>query len=164
MTITMEQLRAIDPTRYPTPTKLIVGLPLQQVTSVQVTGKEGFFIIQWAPQTNVQGYRIAVMSDNNLANPNIGMFVAYGAPTARYDYMVGNIALTRNFAVQAFREDEFGPFSVIKSATSSLMTAAGSTEPTNPASAPASNPPPPGGGFGGGGGGDYGGRTVISTI
>lgn len=164
MTVTMEQLRAMDPTRWPTPTKLPIGQPIPQVTSVQATGKEGFFIIQWAPLNGVQGYRIAVMSDNNLANPNIGMFVAYGAATARYDYLVGNIALTRQFAVQAFREDEYGPFSTIVSATSRLTTDAGSAEPTNPASSPTSSPPPSGGGYGGGGGGEYGGGNRILQL
>lgn len=154
---TMEEIRAQDPTRFPTPTKLLVGQPLQKVINVQATGKEGFFIIQWAPQTAVQGYRIAVMTDNNLDKPNIGIFVAYGSVAARYDYNVGNIALTRQFAVQSFREDEFGPWSAIVSATSNLLTVAGSAEPPNPAAPVQSVPPPGGGGYGGGGGGDYGG-------
>lgn len=163
--MTMEEIRAQDPTRWPTPTKLSVGQPIQQVINVQATGKEGFFIIQWAPLTGIQGYRIAVMSDNNLDAPNIGIFAAYGAVAARYDYLVGNIALTRQFAVQGFREDEFGPWSAIVSATSNLTTAAGSVEPTNPASAPPANPPPGGGGYGGGGGGDYGykGSRLLNT-
>lgn len=156
MTVTLESIRTLDQTRWPNPTKLTIGMPLAVPTSIQVTGNTGFFVIQWATVPGAEGYRIAVMSDTNLANPNIGMFIAYGQKTARYDYMVGNIVLTRNFAVQAFRLEEFSAFSSIASATSLLMTAAGSTEPTNPASSPGSGQPPGGGGTGGGGG-EYGG-------
>src|SRR5215510_13782592 len=110
MSPSLKDIRLIDQTRYPNPTKLIIGQPLAKPINVQVTGKEGFFIIQWAQVDFAQGYRIAVMTDNNLNAPNIGLFAAYGGKTARWDYLVGNIALTRNFAVQAFRDDEYGPF------------------------------------------------------
>lgn len=148
MTMTLAELRTLDAARYPTPTKPVTSNPVPAVSSFQATGKEGFFIVQWAPVAGVTGYRIAVMTDKELDTPNIGIFTAYGEKTARFDYLVGNIALTRNFAVQAFHDSDFGVWSAIKSATSSLMTAAGSAEPTNPAGAASSSSPPPSGGGG----------------
>lgn len=152
MTMTLAELRTLDAAKYPTPTRPIIEDPIPAISSFQVTGNTGFFNIQWAPISGMTGYRIAVMSDTNLANPNIGIFYAYGEKQARYDYLVGNVALTRNFAVQAFKDSDFGQWTAIKSATSALMTAAGVTEPTNPASPPSSNPPPPSGGTGSEGG------------
>src|SRR5262249_35003643 len=125
MTVSLKDIRLIEQVRYPAPTKLIIGQPLTAPVNPQATGKEGFFIIQWAAVIGAQGYRIAVMTDNNLDKPNIGLFSVYGQPVARFDYLLGNIVLTRNFAIQAFREDEYGPFTKIVSATSSLMSAAG---------------------------------------
>ena len=146
MTMTLAELRSLDAAKFPTPTKPITENPIPSVSSVQITGKEGFFIIQWAPITGMTGYRIAVMTDKELDTPNVGIFCAYGEKSARYDYLVGNVVLTRNFAVQAFRDADFGPWSAIKTATSRLTTDAGSAEPTNPASPVSSNPPPPSGG------------------
>lgn len=158
MTMTLEELRALDAAKYPTPTKPVFENPIGTVSSVQITGKEGFFIVQWAPMAGMTGYRIAVMTDKELDTPNIGIFTAWGEKSSRYDYLVGNIVLTRNFAVQAFRDVDSGPWSAIKTATCALMTTAGSAEPTNPAPPASSNPPPPSGGGGGGGGGGVGGR------
>lgn len=158
MTMTLAELRTLDAAKYPTPTKPVFENPISTVSSIQVTGKEGFFIIQWSPISGMTGYRIAVMTDKELDTPNIGIFTAWGEKSSRYDYLVGNIALTRNFAVQAFRDVDSGPWSAIKSATCSLMTAAGSAEPTNPAPPASSQPPPPSGGGGGGGGAGPGGK------
>jgi len=161
MTMTLAELRTLDAAKYPTPTRPIFNDPVSAPSSFQVTGKEGFFILQWASVAGATGYRIAVMTDKELDTPNIGIFFAYGEKTARWDYLVGNIALTRNFAVQAVRDVDFSPWSTIKSATCSLMTAAGTGEPTNPASPPVSNPPPPSGGGAPGGGGHFTGGNPL---
>jgi len=91
MTMTLTELRTLDAAKYPTPTKPIFENPVPTVSSVQITGKEGFFIIQWSPISGVTGYRIAVMTDKELDTPNVGIFYAYGERSARYDYLVGNI-------------------------------------------------------------------------
>lgn len=146
MTMTLDQLRALDASKYPTPTKPLTNDPVPVPSSFQVTGNTGFFVIQWAPIVGVSGYEIAVMTNKELDTPNIGIFTEYGSKSARHDYLIGNIVATRFFAIRAFRDVDFGPWSVIKSAASILMTTAGAGEPANPASPPSSNPPPPGGG------------------
>lgn len=132
-----------DPKRWPTPTSPITSMPVPVPSSFQVTGKEGFFIVQWAPISSVDGYDIAVMTNLELDTPNIGIFRQMGYFTARWDYHVGNIVLTRFFAVRAFKDVDYGKWTAIKSATCALTTAAGSAEPTNPASPVTSTPPPP---------------------
>jgi len=78
MTMTLAELRTLDAAKYPTPTKPIFENPIPSVSSFQVTGKEGFFIVQWASMAGMTGYRIAVMTDKELDTPNIGIFYAYG--------------------------------------------------------------------------------------
>jgi hypothetical protein len=98
--------------------------------------------VQWAPIADVTGYRIAIMTDKELDTPNIGLKTEMGGKASYHDYLTGNIALTINFAVQAFRDQDYGAFSAIVSATSSLMTAAGAAAPASTAPPPSSTEPP----------------------
>ena len=90
--------------------------------NVTATGERNLIRIQWAPDSANDGYRVAVMTDQNLENPNVGMFVVAGGKALEYVYPTGNNALTRFFAVQAFIEGEFSEFSSVVSATSVKFT------------------------------------------
>ena len=143
-------LKGIELWRRAIPTTLPALISLPTPSNVKVTGSTGFFIVQWSLVSEAEGYRIAVMTDKNIAKPDIGLFAVTGYKTVRFDYIVGNIALTRNFAVQAFSQNYFSPFSPIVSATNSLMTAAGAAEPagSSPASGSGEGPPSGSGGSG----------------
>src|SRR5437016_294425 len=112
----LEQIKQLDPPRWQIPTRPIITEPVPAVSSVKATGKEGFIRVQWAPVNDVSGYRIAIMTDKELDTPNIGIKTEWGGKATYHDYLTGNVALTINFAVQAFRDQDFGIFSAIVSA------------------------------------------------
>jgi hypothetical protein len=142
MPLSIEQIKRVDPPRWQVPTRPIITEPVPVPSSVKATGKEGFIRVQWAPIADVTGYRIAIMTDKELDTPNIGLKTEMGGKASYHDYLTGNIALTINFAVQAFRDQDYGAFSAIVSATSSLMTAAGAAAPASTAPPPSSTEPP----------------------
>lgn len=150
MPLTITQLRKEVSERFPTSTELVPDEPVGTVSTVKATGKEGYIRVQWARVGNADGYQIAVMTDKNLKNPDVGIWVVL-APQRQFDYPVGNVVLTRNFAVRAFKglpPHGVGSFSSIKSATSALTdatTSTGATEPTDPGTAdPTAVRPPTG--------------------
>lgn len=145
MPLSWEQIKAPDVVRWQVPTKPIVTEPVPIPGSVKATGKEGFIRVQWARVADATGYRIAIMTDKELDTPNIGIATNIGSSYTYFDYLTGNIALTINFAVQAFRDQDYGKFCTIVSATSALTAAAGSAAPTPPAPPPTTSTPPPSG-------------------
>ena len=135
---------------------LPVDLVLPAPENLKATGKEGYFRLQWSPASEaVDGYQVAISITQDIETPTVGLVTLVGIKTQFTDYLVGNVAVTRYFAIRSFQgfpPRYFSDFSSAVSATSRLMTDAGSAEPASPSSPPSSGEPPPGGSGGGIGG------------
>ena len=96
----------------------LVGLLPTTPLNVKATGERMLIRVQWAEASDVDGYRVAVMTNQNLANPDIGLFTVEGAKQREFVYNTGNNALTRFFAVQSFLGGAFSEFSPVVSSIS----------------------------------------------
>ncbi len=107
--------------------------------NIVVTGLKFGFVIQWSKVSGTTGYQIAVMSGNNLAAPNL-LLTEIGEDSMERPYFVGDVALTRNFAVRAFSEStagfQFSEFTEIKSGTSKVDGGAADGTPADPPAPP----------------------------
>lgn len=118
MPIPLSELRLEDAARFPS-TGVIVESPLSTPTNVTVTGKDGFFLVQWSPVGAGSGYEIAVMTDRDLDTPDEGVHRVPGLRSINWRYQAGNTALTRRFAVRTYSDAGFvSEWSAIVSATS----------------------------------------------
>jgi hypothetical protein len=133
---------------------LPVDMVLPVPENLTATGKEGYFRLQWSPSPEAaDGYQIAISATQDIETPSIGLITLVGIKAQFADYLVGNIALTRYFAIRSFQgfpPRYYSDFSGVVSATSRLMTDAGSAEPPAPSSPPSTSEPPPSGSGGGG--------------
>ena len=152
MPMSMKEIRQIELTRYPTPTKLLYSQPPPIPTGVVANGQQGLIRVQWAPLTSgVYGYDVAVMTTANLDAPDVDIARIMGPKTREYAYPTGNVAITRYFAVRSFIGGSFSPWSPVVTGLSVVFGA-----PESPPAPPPSNPPSggepisKGGGFGGG--------------
>lgn len=141
----MDQIRALDLTRWPTPTKLSVDQPPATPSGSVATGQQGLIRIQWAAVTNVDGYDVAIMTTPNLANPDVNIARVPGAKNREYVYPMGNSATLRYFAVRSYLSDVYSDWAPIISATSVVFGAAESAPPAAPSSPPSGSEPPPSG-------------------
>ena len=111
--------------------------------NIVVTGLKFGFRIQWSKVDGATGYQIAIMSGKNLAAPNLLPSVL-GEDSMETIYFVGDVALTRNFAVQAFIQSTAGflysGFTEIKSGTSKIDGGASDGTPADPPAPPPSSP------------------------
>lgn len=137
----MDQIRQLDLTRWPTPTKLSVENPPQIPTGVVATGQQGIIRVQWAVTDNVDGYDVAIMTTQNLANPDVNIARVPGSKNREYVYPMGNSATTRYFAVRSFVSEVYSNWSSIVSATSVVFGAAESAPPAPPSNPPSSTEP-----------------------
>ncbi len=118
--------------------------PAKPETPLNVTslGLKFGFRIQWSKVDGATGYNIAIMSDNNLNAP-ILILTVIGSQSMDFTYFVGDVAVTRQFSVQAFKEYSGGrAVSEYSTPTSDVASkvdgGAGDSAPT----APPSNPTP----------------------
>lgn len=132
----MKEIRLIEQTRYPTPTKLIVDNPPRLTAAPQLTGQQGFIRVQWIPVSNVDGYDVAIMTSANLDAPDVNIARVMGDKNREWHYPCGNVALTRYFAVRTFIANYFSDWSPVASATSVVYGAVEGAPPAPPASAP----------------------------
>jgi len=92
------------------------------------------FRIQWSKVDGVDGYRIAVMDDNNLETPKRIIEVT-GQNTLEYEWYVGDVAITRQFSVQSYKGDLSSAwYYPITAATSKAAGGASDSAPTQPPS------------------------------
>lgn len=141
----MEQIRLVDLNRWPVPTDLPTDTPPPVPGGVAATGQQGIIRIQWASIANVDGYDVAIMTTQNLANPDVNIARCMGAKCREYVYPMGNSATLRYFAVRSFLSDIFSDWSSIVSATSVVFGAAESAPPAPPVNPPFGDEPPPSG-------------------
>lgn len=132
MPTSLKDLRAATAFQYYPPVFPVQGNPPKPPLNVKATGKEGYIIVQWKPTGTADSYQVAIMSDQNLAAPNQGVVTVAGGQTSRYEYHVGNVVLTRYFAVRSLNAQAVSEFSSIVSAASALTGGAGAAEPAAP--------------------------------
>lgn len=115
-------------------------------SNIVVAGLKFGFRIQWAKVSGATGYQIAVMTGNNLAAPNL-LPSTLGENSMEDTYFVGDVALTRNFAVRAFNEStsgfQFSEFTSIQSGTSKVDGGAADGTPPDPPAPPPDPEPDP---------------------
>lgn len=145
MPTSMDDIRFLELTRYPTPTKLVTDIPPPIPSGVVVTGQQGLLRVQWTPQVNVDGYDIAVMTTQNLAAPDINIERKVGSKCREFVYPTGNVALTRYFAVRSFLSDVYSGWSPIVTGLSVVFGAPESAPPSPPVNPPSGDEPPPSG-------------------
>ena len=80
-------------------------LPVRPVAPAKVTalGLKLAARIQWSRVEGVSGYRVAVMSTNNLHQPNELSPLLDGDETLSYVWYAGDVAVARQFTVQSFK-------------------------------------------------------------
>lgn len=143
MPVSIDTIRQSDLTRWPTPTKLSTDQPPPIPHGVVATGQQGIIRVQWATTDNVDGYDIAIMTTQNLANPDVNIARAPGAKNREYVYPMGNSATLRYFAVRSYISGVYSDWSSIVSATSVVFTTAESAPPAAPVNPPSGTEPPP---------------------
>src|SRR5712692_10771923 len=90
VTITLKEIRALDLTRFPTPTKLITDMPPPVPSPPAVTGGRGIIRVQWTTLDSADGYDVAVMTSPNLAAPDVNIVRIPGGKAREYTYNTGN--------------------------------------------------------------------------
>jgi hypothetical protein len=109
-----------------------------------VLGLKFGFYITWSQVDSADGYEIAVMTGNDLANPELLIDVP-GQATMQKTYTVGDVAIARTFTVHSYKNSVNGerlfsefyyPFA---SATSKVDGGAADATPVSPPS-PAPSP------------------------
>ena len=112
--------------------------------NVSALGLKFGFRIQWSKVDGATGYHIAIMDDNNLDAPKLILSVL-GGQSMDFTWFVGDVAITRQFSVQAFVDYSGGQvvsaYSVPAAATSVVEGGAGDSTPTDPPSNPDPEPP-----------------------
>lgn len=121
-------------------------IPERPLTPANFTasGRKFGFICQWAKADGVDGYQLAVMTVQNLAAPQL-LVDCPGKDTMNWEYFVGDVALTRYFSVQSYKNSVTGErlysewFYPIRSAVSKVDGGVADAAPTAPP-APAPSP------------------------
>jgi len=134
--LSLKDLRAQTAFQYYPPVSPTFFSPPQPPLNVKATGKEGYIILQWRPTSSADSYEIAVMSNQNLAAPDLGIITVSGGSSSQFTYHVGNVALLRYFAIRSKNVQAASEFSPIVSATSILTSGVGGAEPDAPFSGP----------------------------
>ena len=86
-----------------------------------LTANQGGIRVQWSVVPGVEGYRVAVLDDQDLSAPLFTKTLD-GDGTIEWFYDTGNVAVTRFFAVQSFQAETFSEFTSLKSATSTATS------------------------------------------
>lgn len=116
----------------------------QTPANFQVDGRKLSFYVTWAKVDGVDGYQLAVMTGNDLANPQIIIEIP-GKDTMQYSYTVGDTAVARTFSLQSYKNFGTGGrlysewFYPLRTATSKVDGGAADAAPIVPP-APAPTP------------------------
>ncbi len=143
LSVNLEQLAQLTSGVFKQSTRLA---PVRPQTPLNVTalGLKLAMRIQWSKVDGATGYNIAMMDDNNLNAPKL-IFVEMGSEAMERIYFTGDVAITRQFSVQAFTDYAGGrivsEFSVPVAATSVVDGGASDSTPTDPPSNPTPDTP-----------------------
>ena len=152
---TLRDLQRIQTENARTEFNLLPELPKPPDTT-KATGLKFGMRVEWSQVTGVDGYRVAVMTNNNLAAPDKLSPLLEGETTLEWVFFTGDVAIARQFTVQSFKRSVNGeilfsdftrPF---RSATSKIDGGAADSAPAASPSAPVaprteSTPGDPGG-------------------
>lgn len=111
---------------------------------VRALGLKFGFRVQWAQVDGCDGYRVAMMTTQNLAAPDYLSPLIEGSTTLNWEWFIGDVAAARQFTVQSFKRTPTGEilFSEFRyplvSATSKVDGGAADSAPTATPSAPVS--------------------------
>lgn len=130
----LADIRRDDNAYYKLPVSIGTFEPLSPPSTFAVEGRNGGFIATWSHVIGAEGYRVAVMTTNDLASPDRGIYTISSGDSLRFLYPIPSV--TRYFAVCSFRAGINSAFSPIKSAISN----AGAFDDT--VTAPSSNDAP----------------------
>jgi len=118
MPLSMEELNRLSLERSQVAPNSFAAKPLQP-DNITVTAGKRAFRIQWSQVPGVEGYRVAALDDQDLSEPDLIKTIV-GNSNLEWTYNVGNVALTRYFAVQSFNADESSDFTELQSATTTI--------------------------------------------
>ena len=117
ISIPIEELQHLSgPGKLSSEQALIKERPVKPDNFV-LTANQGGIRVQWSIVPGVEGYRVAVLDDQDLSAPLFTKTLD-GDGTIEWFYDTGNVAVTRFFAVQSFQAQTFSDFTTLKSATS----------------------------------------------
>ena len=135
--LTLEHLHSLNPKQDP------VFLPIRPQTpdNFQVEGRKLCYYITWSKVDGVDGYQIAVMTGNDLANPQL-LITVPGKDALQYTYTIGDNAAVRTFSIQSYKDSISGErlysefFYPLQTATAKADGGAVDTAPIVPPSVP----------------------------
>lgn len=138
--MTLERLREFTPRQDP------ALLPVKPLTpdNFAASGRKLSFYLTWSEVDSADGYQVAVMTGNDLANPELLIDVP-GKSTMQWSYSVGDTALARTFSIHSYKDSITGErlysefFYPLRTATSTVDGGAADAAPSSP---PAPSPSP----------------------
>lgn len=152
---TLQELLKLQQERSQVEYNLLPTRP-QAPTFIKATGLKLGFRIEWSQVEGADGYRVAVMTTNNLAVPDKLSPLVEGDTTLEYTWFVGDVALVRQFTVQAYKRSVTGEI-LFSEFTRPFVAATSKVDGGAADSAPAASPSAPVAPVGSGGSGDPGG-------
>lgn len=99
--------------------------------NIIVLGLKFGFRVQWSRVDDVDGYRVAVLSNQNLESPDFIATVP-GEQTLQWEYLAGDVAIAKYFAVQSYKGDLSSEFTALATATSKVDGGAADSAPAIP--------------------------------
>ena len=105
----LEELKRLQDEILHTYLTPIPELP-QAPAKVTATGLKLGFRIQWPKVDGVSGYRVAMMSANNLVAPQALSSLIWGEDTQNHEWFYGDTTLVRQFSIQSFKVSTTGEF------------------------------------------------------
>lgn len=70
---------------------------------VSALGLKLGYRVQWSQADGVDGYRVAMMTTQNLAKPDYLSPLFEGNTTLNWEWFIGDVAAARQFSVQSFK-------------------------------------------------------------
>lgn len=140
VSMTAEDLRRLSLERFNTAINVFPTKP-QTPDNFAVEGRKLCFYITWSKVDGADGYQIAVMTGNDLANPQLLIDVP-GKDGLQYTYTIGDNAAARTFSIQSYKDSVSGErlysefFYPLATATAKVDGGAADSAPVVPTSAP----------------------------
>ena len=138
---TLDELQKLQEERFRTEINVLPSKPLPPQFQ-KATGLKFGYRVEWAQVNGIDGYRVAVTSDNNLNAPQRMSPLIEGETTLEWTYFVGDQALARQFAVQSYKRSVNGEL-IFSEFRYPLVTATSKVDGGAADSAPGTSPSAP---------------------
>lgn len=106
VSLTAKQLNELYLERLRTEINVLPARPLTP-DNFQVEGRKLCYYLTWSRVESADGYQIAVMTGNDLANPQLLLEVS-GRDTMQYTYTIGDNTAVRTFSIQSYKDSVSG--------------------------------------------------------